>query len=392
MNPSLGTTKKPSVCLVHDWLVAMRGGEKVLEVIAGLFPEAPIYTLFLERGKLSPELQKREIHTSFLQYIPGVSKFYRWLLPLFPIAVWLMNVRQFDLVISSSHCAAKAVRARKDAVHICYCHTPMRYLWGFSEDYFGRFPKLLQWFIEFYFKWLRKWDVKNSKKVNFFIANSQNTANKIKQLYDKPAKVIYPPVEFPNTMTHSNKIQSGDYFLMVSALVPYKRVDLAIEAFNQLKLPLRIVGDGPLRSKWEGAVQFEGIVFDGWLDPEKLHERYAHCRALIFPGEEDFGIVPLEAQAYGKPVIAYGKGGSLETVLAINSENQSARPEKSTGIFFYHQTKDELVKAVLKFNDIKFDESFIRSHAYGFGQARFESEFSSFLESVINQNLHKSFV
>src|SRR3989338_4347574 len=215
MNLSSEKIKKPSVCLVHDWLVAMRGGEKVLEAIAELFPNAPIYTLFLKREKLSPTLQKKEIHTSFLQYIPGISKLYRWLLPLFTIAIWFLDVQKYDLVISSSHCVAKAVRTRKDATHICYCHTPMRYLWGFSEDYLGRFPKLLRWLIELYFKWLRQWDIKTSKKISTFVANSNNTAEKIKTLYDKTAEVIYPPVELPVQSVTSDASSPNKYFLIV---------------------------------------------------------------------------------------------------------------------------------------------------------------------------------
>ncbi|OGW86286.1 MAG: hypothetical protein A3C35_03640 [Omnitrophica bacterium RIFCSPHIGHO2_02_FULL_46_11] len=348
----------------------MRGGEKTLEAIADLFPEAPIYTLFLEHRKLSPELQKREIHVSFLQYIPSISKFYRWLLPLFPIAVRFLNVQKFDLVISSSHCVAKAVRVREDAVHICYCHTPMRYLWGFSEDYFGQFPKFLRWLTGFYFQRLKKWDIKTSQKVTSFIANSRNTATKIKTFYGKTASVICPPVELPDEKISFVSTNQGKYFLIVSALVPYKRIELAIEAFNQLKQPLRIVGEGPLRSKLERITQFEGIQFEGWLDQAKLRERYADCRALIFPGEEDFGIVPLEAQAYGKPVIAYGKGGALESVTS------------DTGIFFYEQSAEALIKAVKKFEHFRFDSQLIKHHAQSFNSERFKREILELIKQL----------
>lgn len=377
--------EKKSVCFVHDWLVAMRGGEKVLEALTEIFPDAPIYTLFFKKERISNALQKKRILHSFLQYFPGIHLYYRYLLPLFPLAIRFLNVRKFDLVISTSHCVAKAVRVHKDAVHICYCHTPMRYLWGFQEEYFGRFPKLVQHLIGFYLKWLRKWDIETSKRVDFFIANSQNTANKIHQLYHKSAKVIYPPVELPTPFAEENKDRGAkeeSYFLIVSALVPYKRVDLAIEVFNELKRPLKIVGNGPLHSKLKRMIRFNGIKLEGWLDSKTLGEHYAHCRAVIFPGEEDFGIVPLEAQGYGKPIIAYGKGGVLETVLAANDKRQARRSEESTGIFFYNQTKYDLLEIIHEFDQLKFEEAIIRSHARNFEPVHFKEQFSTLLKTL----------
>ncbi len=374
-------TKKPSVCLVHDWLITMRGGEKVLEGIAELFPEAPIYTLFLDRKKLSGALQSRKIHTSFLQYIPGISKFYRWLLPLFPIAIWFLNVRKFDIVISSSHCMAKAIPVRKEALHICYCHTPMRYLWGFEEEYFGKFIKPIRFLIQFYFNWLRAWDQKTSKKVSLFIANSRNTANKILELYGKPSVVIHPPVDIPYGADYHHEYKQVNYFLIVSALVPYKKVDIAISAFNELRLPLRIVGDGPERTRLEKLVRHSEIVFDGWLTEELLRTRYRNCKALIFPGEEDFGIVPVEAQSFGKPVIAYGKGGVCESVLACNEQNVQRLPQKSTGIFFYDQTANALIQSIKESECLDFDSHFIQNHAQSFGLKKFRAEIIGFLNA-----------
>lgn len=374
MNPSSAEIKNMSVCFVHDWLVAMRGGEKVLEAMAELFPKADIYTLFCNRKNLSPLLQKRKIYTSFLQYIPGIFRFYRWFLPLFPIAIHFLNIRKYDLVISSSHCVAKAARTNGKAVHICYCHTPMRYLWGFHDEYFERFPPSLRRFIDYYFKWLRKWDVAAAQNVTIFIANSENTADKISKFYGKKATIIHPPVDVPSTALCRNGLLEGErYFLIVSALVPYKRIEIAVEAFNRLERPLKIVGDGPLMPWLRKLVRFHKIEFEGWLNQDMLWDRYANCRALIFPGEEDFGIVPVEAQMFGKPVIAYGKGGVTETVLA-----------ESTGLFFYEQEPEVLAKLVAQFDQFNFDAVFIQRHAQKFNRERFQREIKEVIEPYVH--------
>jgi len=234
------------VCIVHDWLINMRGGEKVLAAICELYPDAPIYTLFYDRNGLSPVLKRKDIHASFLQRIPGIKKFYRWWLPIFPSAIRSLNLKSYDLVISSSHCVAKGVNIRSDARHICYCHSPMRYIWGMEEDYFGKYPKWLRGLMEIIFKPLRKWDVKNSQRVDQFIANSNHIAKKIKAIYNQDALVIHPPVDALKN-AETLKASRGDYYLVVSALVPYKRVDLALEAFKALQKKLIVVGDGPLR-------------------------------------------------------------------------------------------------------------------------------------------------
>ena len=371
MNPS--STNKNSVCFVHDWLVAMRGGEKVLEAMTEIFPDAPIYTLFYKKEKLSPALQQKDIRASFLQYIPGIHQFYRYLLPLFPLAIRFINVKNYHLVISSSHCVAKAVAINPSATHVCYCHTPMRYLWGFQEEYFGNLPRLIKKIINVYFKYLKKWDVKNSKGVDRFIANSQNTANKIKSLYGKEASVIHAPVDqIPQSVVCSE----GEYYLLVSALVHYKRVDLAIEAFNRLRLPLKIIGDGPLKSTLQKMTQYPGIGFEGWVNQQTLWDRYSKCLALIFPGEEDFGIVPLEAQMFGKPVIAFGRGGVTESVIPISELHPLS---ESTGIFFNEPTAEALVRAIEKMKDVSFNSQFIRSHAEQFTISRFKKKIASFL-------------
>ena len=374
-------TKFLRVCFVHDWLVTMRGGEKVLEALVELFPNAPIYTLFMKRDSLSNVLKKRTIYTSFLQVIPGVAQIYRCLLPIFPLAVRSLRTKNYDLVISSSHCVAKAVKVRKDAFHICYCHTPMRYLWGFSEEYFGKFPLFLRKIIEFYFNFLKKWDIQTSRRVNLFIANSQNTAKKIQKLYGKVAKVIYPPVDIPPDQIEQ-KSHNGEYYLIVGALVPYKKLGLAIEAFNRLNRPLKIVGDGPIRKKLERLVRSKKIQFERWVDNDKLWTLYLNAKALIFPGEEDFGIVPVEAQMLGKPVIAFGKGGVRETVVAYNHEHAGSSESESTGIFFYEANPNSLIECVLKSEALKFNAEFIKSHARRFTRDRFQQEIKKCLDGL----------
>ena len=381
MNPSSDPNKRPSICLVHDWLVAMRGGEKVLEALAELFPEAPIYTLFVERERLSSFLQNRTIHTSFLQKIPGISKWYRWFLPLFPIAIWTFNLKRYDVIFSSSHCVAKAAKGKRSAIRVCYCHTPMRYLWGFSEEYLGKFPFFIRWFIDFYFQFLKKWDVATAQRVNYFVANSKNTQNRINRFYRKEAAVVYPPVSPPNENAHTEEDAKGTYFLMVSALVPYKRIDLAIEAFKGTNLQLKIVGDGPLRKELERtAGGSNNIKFLGWADAKNLSDQYANAKALIFPGEEDFGIVPVEAQLFGKPVIALGKGGATESVLALNDQTAKRPIDLSTGLFFYEDSPQALRDQIMNFETLNFNPTFIRAHANGFGKERFQEEILAFLE------------
>lgn len=358
----------------------MRGGEKVLDALSELFPEAPIFTLFANRKHLSSRLMLRQIHTSFLQKIPGISKWYRWLLPLFPLAIQSMNVKDYDLVISSSHCVAKAVRTGPHAIHLCYCHSPMRYLWEFKEEYLGRFPRFFRVVIGFYFKWLQRWDVATAQRVSYFIANSKHIARKIARFYDRQATVIHPPVE-----AHVPKEpKPGLYYLIISALVPYKKIDIAVQAFNRLKKPLRIVGEGPLRAKLERMVAFENVVFEGWLDDNELSDRYRNAKAVIFPGEEDFGIVPVEAQLFGKPVIAYGKGGVTETVLACNDGAHPRRTEESTGLFFYSQDIAELVRSVEMFEQLKFDSAYIQQHAESFNRERFLRDTEAFIRHLLS--------
>ncbi len=342
------------VALVHDWLTGMRGGEKILEGLCELFPEATVYTLIYNPARVSGIINRMTVKTSFLQRVPAIFKYYRYFLPFFPKAIGRFDLREYEMVISSSHCVAKGVKTSSSTCHICYCLTPMRYAWGFHGDYFGHWPPGIRRVINLILKKLRKWDLESSRQVDSFLAISQNIARKIKNIYGREtAGIIYPPVD---TVFFSppKKESSRNYFLIVSALVPYKKVDLAVESFNRSGLPLVIIGEGPERKRL-GKLARPNVKFLGWQPKDNIREYYHNARALIFPGEEDFGIVPLEAQAMGCPVIAYGKGGVKETVL-----------EEKTGIFFNRPQIESLTEAVKKFQNLTFDPVFLRAHAIKF--------------------------
>jgi len=347
------------VALVHDWLIHMRGGEKVLEALVEVFPQADIHTLFFDRTRLSPVFDKVKIKGSFLQYLPGIKSCYRWLLPVLPFAARSLRLDPYDLVISSSHCVAKACRVPSGALHICYCHTPARYVWGFEDEYFGRYPVPIRKVIHALLGWLRKQDLESNRGVHFFIANSQNTARRIEKYYQREAEVIHPPVDTVRLGQVEEK--PGEGFLVVSALVPYKRVDLAVEAFNRLGYPLTIVGSGPELGRLK-RMAGPNVRFLGALSDEEVRDQYAGTRALIFPGEEDFGIVPVEAEACGKPVIAFARGGALETVTG------------GTGVFFSEQTAESLMEAVRRFEKLPFHAAIIREHAARFDRKAFQDK------------------
>ena len=320
------------VALVHDWLTGMRGGEKCLEVLCELFPEADLYTLLHQKGKLSQNIESRSIRTSFVQQLPFGLKKYRHYLPLFPLAIEQFDLSAYDLIVSSSHCVAKGVRRNNSTYHISYVHTPMRYVWDQFNTYF-RQPRT-SWPVrigaELMRPYLQRWDRNTAKRVDTFLCNSNNIRKKILEYYGRESQVIYPPVDLSRFKPGDTK---ADYYLMVGAFAPNKRVDLAVHAFNQLKLPLKISGSGQ-DEEYCRSIAGETIEFLGTLSNEKLLELYQQARALVFPGEDDFGITPLEAQACGTPVIAFAAGGVLETVT------------DQTGLFFKEQKVEALVKAV----------------------------------------------
>jgi glycosyltransferase involved in cell wall biosynthesis len=356
--------------IVHDWLTGMRGGEKVLEVLCELYPSADLITLLHNKGSLSQTIEKMNIQTSFIDKLPFKEKKYRNYLPLFPAAIESINFNKYDLIISTSHCVAKGAKPNKNALHICYCHTPMRYVWEMYDEYFGKDKAglLTRAAMIIFAPYLRKWDVQTSNRVHHFIANSHYVAARIKNYYNREADVIYPPVDA--SIFHLSE-KDENYFLIVSALVPYKKVQIAVEAFNKTGEKLLIVGTGPESDKLKSIAK-NNIEFLGWRDNSELANLYAGCRALIFPGIEDFGIVPLEAMACGKPVIAFGQGGALETIIADG--------EIRTGVFFYNQTSDDLVKSLGGFDQLIFDPYKIREHALKFDRVLFKEKLKKYIE------------
>ncbi len=360
------------VALIHDWLNGMRGGEKVLEGLCSLYPEADLYTLIYEPAKLSQTITRHRVFTSFIQRLPGAKKHYRHYLPLFPAAIEQFDLRAYDLVVSTSHCVAKGVITAPGTVHLCYCHTPMRYAWEQYHEYFpvARMNWLQKAVIPLAMTYLRQWDVVSSRRVDHFMANSHHVAKRIKRYYNREAQVVHPPVD-GGRFYISKTIK--DYYLVVSAMVPYKRLDRAVAAFNQLKRPLVVVGQGP-ELKALKKMAGPAITFVPKCDDQTLVEYYANCKVFIFPGEEDFGITPLEAMACGRPVIALGQGGALETVV----------PGK-TGLFFEEPTADALARAVTAADQVDWRPEVIRDHALSFDRAVFQEQ----LRLAIEQAWHE---
>ncbi len=349
------------VALVHDWLTGMRGGERVLVELCELFPEAPVFTLFHQPGTVNRAIDSRNIRSSFLGHLPGVARYYRHLLPLFPWAISTLDLSGFDLVLSVSHAVAKGIRKPPGSLHICYCLTPMRYIWGMQEDYFQYANPLgiKKVALKAITRTLRSWDRATASGVDHFIAVSRHVQERIAKYYGRGSEVIYPPVDTEFFTPSSIGEHTSSHYLAVSALVPYKRIDLAIDAFNRLGHPLVVAGTGPdlARLKKRAA---SNIDFVGFVSNEVLRDLYRHCRALIVPGREDFGLTSLEAQACGRPVIAYAAGGSLESVA-----------ESETGVLFDCQTVAGLIDGVKRFEEIRFHPERLRLNAERFSRGKF---------------------
>jgi len=374
------------IALVHDWVVTIGGAERCLEVFRELFPQAPLYTLVY-----APESIRRlgfdpaRVHGSFLQRLPRAQKWYRRYLPLYPLAIEQFDLSAYDVILSSSHAVAKGVLTRAGQLHICYCHTPMRYAWDLTHAYLrehGLERGCRSALARFFLHYLRLWDSLTANRVDHFLANSRYTARRIWRAYRREAAVIYPPVEVEYFQANSENTQKEDFFLFVSRLVPYKRADLAVAAFTRLGLPLLVVGDGPQLKECR-RLAGKNVKFLGYQDNKTVSELLARARALVFAAEEDFGIVPVEAQAAGTPVIAYGKGGALETVIPASGGNW---PE-ATGIFFPSQTVDALAEAVRRFLQVedKFCLGVLQKNARRFNRERFKEEMKNFVEEKWQQ-------
>jgi len=351
--------------IIHDWLTGQRGGEMGLEILCQLYPDATIFTLLHKKGSVSPVIENMKIKTSFVQQLPFAEEKYRNYLALFPMAVESFDLKGYDVIISHSHCVAKGAIPQNGATHICYCYTPMRYAWLFYDEYFGNRNILAQGLIKPILADLRRWDKKTSKRVNYFVACSQHVRKRIQDFYDRDADVVYCPVD-TSRFNIGNKDE--DFYLIISAFVPYKKIDLAIEAFNKLDKPLYVIGGGPDEKRLR-KMAGPKIKFLGWKTPDELVEYFSKCRALVFPGEEDFGIVPVEAQASGRPVIAYKKGGALETVV-----------EGETGVFFEKQAADSLADAVTRFEKMSFDKNKIRQNALKFDKSVFKEKMRDYVK------------
>ena len=362
------------IALVHDWLTGMRGGEKVLEVLCELYPHAPLFTLVHNPGTVSSTIESHKIRTSFIDHLPLKSKRYRNYLPLFPAAIESFDFSEFDLILSTSHAVAKGARPASGSIHICYCHTPMRYVWELYDQYFGpgRAGLLTRAAMSYVAPRLRAWDVASSSRVNAFAANSKNVAERINRYYKRSAEVIYPPVSIEQ---FSVSEKDDGYYLIVSALVPYKRVDLAIDAFKHSGERLVVAGTGPELNRLK-SVASRNVEFLGWQSDSELAKLYSGCKALIFPGIEDFGIVPLEAMASGKPVVAFGRGGALETVVDD--------PRLGTGVFFQDQTPEALREALVRLRRTEFDPYAIRAHAERFDRNIFKETYRKYVEGVVS--------
>jgi glycosyltransferase involved in cell wall biosynthesis len=359
------------IALVCDWLTGMRGGERCLEATCELYPDADIFTLVHIPGSVSKTIESHRIITSYIQDLPGKIEKFRKYLPLFPHAIGRFDLSGYDYVLSFSHCVAKGVKVPKGIPHICYCFTPMRYAWHMRSEYISNFGYPKKCVAEILLNYLKNWDRRISFGVTHFISISENVRNRIKQAYNRDSVVIYPPVEC-SRFAISEKDEG--YYLIVSALVPYKRIDLAVAAFGGTGQKLVIVGNGPelprLKSMASADVSFIDSAADG-----DIVQYMRKCKALIFPGEEDFGIVPLEVQACGKPVIAFGRGGVLETVV----------PDE-TGIFFYTQTPKVLFEAVLSFEKTreKFAPRKSRDNALRFDRSIYQQSIQHYIQSAID--------
>ncbi len=365
--------KNMNIALVHDHLAQDGGAEKVLSAFASLYPHAPIYTLLGEKKQIDKYFANRTIETSIIQKLPGGVKHYKWYMPFMPMAVEFFDLRPFDVVLSDASAFAKGVITSPHTLHISYCHTPTRYLWDYTHQYISelKYNKFVKKAISLVLNYIRLWDKAAADRVDVFIANSRYVQKRIKKYYRRRSMVIYPPVEVDKGYIAKEK-ELGDYFLLGGRLAPYKRFDIAIEAFKELGLKLKIFGDGIDAKRLRRlAGNNPQIEFLGRVDSQTKFHLYAHCQAFINPQEEDFGITAVEAMACGRPVIAYNRGGAAETVQA-----------GVTGLFFAHQTPAALAAAVREFRSqaSRFKPAVIRAHSQQFSLPRFKQEISKAVE------------
>lgn len=360
------------VAIIHYWLVGMRGGEKVLEALCEMYPEADIYTHVYVPDMVSETIRKHRVVPTFINRLPRAPRMYKTYLPLMPLALEQLDLRDYDLILSSESGPAKGIIAPPHAVHVCYCHTPMRYIWNMFHDYRASAGSLARLAMPSLAHYLRLWDVASAARVDSFVANSATVADRIRRYYGLDAKVIHPPVD-TSAFSPCPASELGDYYLMAGELVSYKRPDLAVRAFNELKLKLVVIGGGEMLSEIRRLAGPTVSVL-GPQPFEALKHHYARCRALIFPGEEDFGMVPVEAMASGRPVLAFGRGGATETVAT-----------DVTGLFFDEQTIDAISNCIARFERMSFEPEAIVAHAQQFGREPFIRKMRSHVDLLFAQ-------
>lgn len=362
------------VALIHDHLAQDGGAEKVLKVLSDIYPNATIFTLLYEDKHVNKYFKNRKIETSIIQRLPGGVKHYQWYMPFMPMAVEFFDLDEYDLVISDASAFAKGVITPSETPHICYCHTPTRYLWDYTHRYIKelKYNKYFKKVISLMLNYIRVWDKAAADRVDYYIANSSTVKKRIAKYYKRSSSVIYPPVE---TELFSISDNVGDYFLAGARLSPYKRFDIVIQAFLKTNLKLKIFGSGVDENRLrEIASDSPNIEFLGRVSDEEKAKLYSEARAFINPQDEDFGITAVEAMAAGRPVIAYRRGGATETVL-----------EGETGEFFDYQTSDSLAEVLTKFDYKKYNSQKIREHALGFSVERFKKEIKDFVDEKIIQ-------
>jgi len=364
------STENIRVAIVHDWLNQLGGGEVVLEALRELFPEAPVYTTLYDADVMPKHYRTWDIRTSFLQHLPRSTAYFRYLMPLYPLAIEQFDLSAYELVISSSSFWAKGVVTHPGTFHICYCHAPMRYAWDVYYESSRDLPAVVRVLLAVIVHRLRQWDVVSAKRVDAFVANSQFVAGKINKYYRRDATVIYPPVDTRFFMMPDSSV--GDYYVTVSRLRPYKRLDIAVEAFNRLGLPLKVIGGGAELTRLR---KLAGPTVEvlGWQPRSKVRDYLVHCRGFVLTAKEDFGIAPVEAMAAGRPVVAYKAGGALETVI----------PEV-TGVFFDEQTPDSLIEGVQRLEALMpFDIARIRAHTCKYDRSVFLERIRSFVDDCL---------
>jgi glycosyltransferase involved in cell wall biosynthesis len=360
------------VAIIHYWLVGMRGGEKVIEALCEMYPQADIFTHVYDPEMISDRIRRHRVIPTFINSLPRAPRWYKKYLPLMPMALEQLDLSGYDLIISSESGPAKGVVPPPDALHVCYCHTPMRYIWNMYQEYRSREGWMTRVLMPPLAHYLRMWDVASAARVDSFVANAATVAKRVKRYYGRDSIVIHPPVD-TGAFSIAAPSELGDYYLMAGELVAYKRPDLAVRAFNAMKLKLVVIGGGEMIGEIR-RIAGPTVTVMGPQPFDVLKEHYSRCRALIFPGEEDFGMVPVEAMASGRPVIAFARGGATETVL-----------EGLSGLFFTEQTAEAITAAVKQLDTIRFDSEKIAAHARQFSRDRFIQQMRGHIDGLLAQ-------